>query len=117
MPIGKISDLVLGIRKISDEYGIRVVTFGHAGDGNAHIDILKDNLDDKFWSEKNDGIVREIIALALSLGGTISGEHGIGYTKKNLLPMQYSEDELELMRNLKKVMDPANILNTGKAIL
>lgn len=88
--------------------------YGHAGDGNVHVNILKDKLDDYSWENTLDSAIREIFRLTVSLGGTISGEHGIGYTQKNYLPIALGSEEIKLMKEIKRVFDPNNILNPDK---
>jgi glycolate oxidase len=87
---------------------------GHAGDGNVHSIIAQGELDEETWKEVLDVVIGELIDLALSLGGTISGEHGLGLAKKRYLPRQVEEAQIELMRGIKRVFDPHNILNPGK---
>jgi glycolate oxidase len=106
--------LVKGVKEISARYGITTICYGHSGDGNIHVNILKDKMDDKTWNENLDAAIREIFELTVSLGGMISGEHGIGYSQKAYLPIAIKEAELELMRKIKKTFDPNNILNPGK---
>ena len=79
-----------------------------------HVNILKDRLDDAAWERNADAAVRAIFELAVSLGGTISGEHGIGYAQKSYLPLAVGPAELRLMRAIKQVFDPGGILNPGK---
>ena len=84
------------------------------GDGNLHVNILKEDIDDNYWSSKVDEGIGEIFKLAVSLGGTLSGEHGIGIAKRPYMSIAVGEVNLELMRGIKKVFDPNNILNPGK---
>ncbi len=88
--------------------------FGHAGDGNVHIDILKDNIEYDKWKGMLPEIKKEIYAMAISLGGTITGEHGIGYSRKDYLNMALNNAEIELSKRIKKAFDPNRILNPGK---
>jgi glycolate oxidase len=78
------------------------------------VNILKDKLDDATWEKHLDTAIREIFELTVSLGGTISGEHGIGYSQKSYLPIALSPAELKLMKDIKWTFDPNNILNPGK---
>ena len=78
---------------------------------------MKDKLDDKTWEAVLDKAIREIFELTVSLGGTISGEHGIGYSQKSYLPIALSENELTIMKKIKKLFDPSNILNPGKLFI
>ncbi|MBV6479881.1 MAG: putative FAD-linked oxidoreductase [Ignavibacteria bacterium] len=114
VPRARIPELINGVKKISGKYGITTICYGHAGDGNVHVNILKDNLDEKTWESNLETAIKEIFRLTVSLGGTISGEHGIGYSQKNYLPIALSETELALMKSIKKTFDPNNIMNPGK---
>jgi glycolate oxidase len=114
VPRAKLPDLVKGVKEICSKYGITSICYGHAGDGNVHVNILKDKLDDAAWNKYTETAIREIFKLTVSLGGTISGEHGIGYSQKKYLPIALSDVEIKLMKEIKKVFDPNNILNPGK---
>ncbi|MCE1164117.1 MAG: FAD-binding protein [Bacteroidetes bacterium] len=114
VPRAKMPELLEGIRKITGKYGIRAICYGHAGDGNLHVNILKENLSDEFWNKNIRTAVKEIFELTVSLGGTISGEHGIGYSQKEYLSIALSKEEIYLSKQIKKVFDPNNILNPGK---
>jgi glycolate oxidase subunit GlcD len=117
VPRANMTALVKGVKEISKKYGITTICYGHSGDGNIHVNILKDKLDDKTWEKNLDKAVREIFNLTVSLGGTISGEHGIGYSQKSYLPIALSENELSLMKKIKRLFDPNNILNPGKIFI
>lgn len=114
VPRANMTKLIRGVKEISAKYGITTICYGHSGDGNIHVNILKDKLDEKSWEENLDKAIREIFELTVSLDGMISGEHGIGYSQKSYLPIAISEAELDLMRKIKGVFDPNNILNPGK---
>jgi glycolate oxidase len=114
VPRAKLPQLVQGVKEICGKYGITSICYGHAGDGNVHVNLLKDKLGDASWEKYIDTTIRGIFQLVVSLGGTISGEHGIGYSQKNYLPIALSETEIKLMKDIKKVFDPNNILNPGK---
>ncbi len=114
VPRAKLPELIKGVKDISAKYGITTICYGHAGDGNVHVNILKDKLDDETWEKNLDTAIREIFRLTVALGGTISGEHGIGYSQKSYLPIALSEIEINLMKDIKKLFDPKNILNPGK---
>ncbi|MCI0449187.1 MAG: FAD-binding protein [Chlorobi bacterium] len=114
VPRANMTKLIKGVKDISSKYGITTICYGHSGDGNIHVNILKDKLDDKSWNENLDIAIKEIFELTVSLGGTISGEHGIGYSQKNYLSIAISKTELELMKKIKNTFDPNNILNPGK---
>jgi glycolate oxidase len=114
VPRANMTKLVKGVKEIAAKYGITTICYGHSGDGNIHVNILKDKLDSDTWEKNIDTAVREIFELTVSLGGMISGEHGIGYSQKSYLPIALSKAELDLMKNIKRTFDPNNILNPGK---
>ena len=114
VPRAELPALIKGIKEIGVRYGFDSVCFGHAGDGNLHLNIVKGIMSDDDWKNKlNDGIY-EIFELTVSLGGTISGEHGIGLVQKEFMPIKYTDVHFELWRGIKKVFDKNNILNPGK---
>lgn len=113
VPRNRIPDMLSGLKRLSEEKGLRIVNFGHAGDGNIHVNIMVGD-EEEYW--KGQAIVKEIFGLTLSLGGTISGEHGVGMTKIPYINMEIKERELSLMRGIKGIFDPRGILNPGKAI-
>jgi glycolate oxidase len=114
VPRANLPLLINGIKEIGKQYRFNTVCFGHLGDGNLHVNILKENLDEDYWNTKvNEGIA-EIFKLTVRLGGTLSGEHGIGIAKRPYMPLAMSEMNLNLMRGIKKVFDPHGILNPGK---
>ena len=117
VPRANMTKLVKGVKEISKKYGITTICYGHSGDGNIHVNILKDKLDDQTWENTLDKAIREIFELTVSLGGTISGEHGIGYSQKSYLPIALSETELSVMKSIKNLFDPNNILNPGKIFI
>jgi glycolate oxidase len=114
VPRAELPLLLKGVKKIGKKYGFQSVCYGHAGDGNLHVNIIKGNLTDEQWNGSlRKGIV-EIFELVKSLGGTISGEHGIGLVQKEYLSIVFDETQIRLMKQIKKVFDPNNILNAGK---
>jgi len=114
VPRAALPKLINGIKEIGSRYGFESVCYGHAGDGNLHVNIIKAGMSDADWKDKlKDGIV-EIFELTTNLGGTISGEHGIGLVQKEFMPIKYSEISLNLMRGIKSVFDPNGIMNPGK---
>jgi len=117
VPRAKLPDLLQGIMDVSKKYNIRIISYGHAGDGNLHVNILKENLTDDYWNTNVKSAIKEIFELAVSLGGTISGEHGIGYSQKEFLSIALSKEEIQLLKNIKKTFDPNNILNPGKIFM
>lgn len=114
VPRSKLPDLVRGVKAIGDRYGITSICYGHAGDGNVHVNILKAGMSDEAWNAHVESAVREIFELTVGLGGTISGEHGIGYSQKGFLSIALSPVEIALMRRVKEAFDPRGILNPGK---
>ena len=116
VPISKIPELLVGIQEISKKHGIVVATFGHAGDGNLHPQILYDEYDAD-QVERTEKVEQEIFKLAISLNGTLSGEHGIGLSKANFMTLEHDPVEMALMRKIKKTLDPNNIMNPGKRAL
>jgi glycolate oxidase len=113
VPRSRIPEMLKALRRLSDESGIAIVSFGHAGDGNIHVNLMVDR-NDKEQFEKARELIKEIFRITLDLGGTISGEHGVGLTKMEYISMEIPPDELELMKKIKKIFDPDNILNPGK---
>jgi glycolate oxidase len=113
VPRNMVTEMLKRLRKLSEESGIKIVNFGHAGDGNIHVNIMVDKADNDEYT-KGLSLVEQIFKDTLSLGGTISGEHGIGLTKAGYVGMELSKKELEIMEAIKKVFDPKNILNPGK---
>jgi glycolate oxidase len=114
VPRAELPVLLKGVKAIGKKYGFTSVCYGHAGDGNLHVNIIKGDLSDEVWENDLPKGITEIFELCKSLGGTISGEHGIGLVQKNYLPIVFSAAHLELMKNIKKVFDPNYILNPGK---
>lgn len=114
VPRYKLPDLLSGVKKIGDKYGFESICYGHAGDGNLHVNIIKGNLSEIQWKEELPKAIREIFKLTVSLGGTISGEHGIGWVQKSYMDIAFNDVELKLMSNIKKVFDPKNIMNPSK---
>jgi glycolate oxidase len=114
VPRAELPKLITGIKEIGNRYGFESVCYGHAGDGNLHVNIIKTSMSDEDWKNKLPAGIKEIFELTVSLGGTLSGEHGIGYVQKDYMPIKFSEIHLSLMRGIKKVFDPKNIMNPGK---
>jgi glycolate oxidase len=114
VPRAALPQLVKGIKEIGNKYGFDSVCFGHAGDGNLHLNIIQGSMSDVDWNDKLNTGITEIFELTVSLGGTISGEHGIGLVQKEFMPLKYTDVHFELWRGIKKVFDKNNILNPGK---
>ena len=114
VPRATLPALFRGVKKIGEKYGFRTVCYGHAGDGNLHVNILKDQLSDEFWQNDIPYAITEIFSLCKELKGTISGEHGIGLVQKPYMQVVMPQLQLDLMRGIKAVFDPNYILNPGK---
>jgi glycolate oxidase len=114
VPRGNLPSLISGIKKIGKQYGFNTVCYGHLGDGNLHVDILKEQISEQDWNSKVVDGIGDIFKLAVQLGGTLSGEHGIGIAKRQYMPIAMREANLALMRGIKKAFDPKGILNPGK---
>ncbi|HEY72579.1 MAG TPA: FAD-binding protein [Thermoflexia bacterium] len=114
VPRAELPPLLQGIKEIGRRHDVRVVCFGHSGDGNVHVNVLKDEIPDERWETLMPKVTEEIYTLALSLGGTITGEHGIGATRRRYLHLALDETQIELMRGIRAVFDPHHILNPGK---
>jgi glycolate oxidase len=114
VPRANIPALLRGIRNIARQYSLRIVSFGHAGDGNVHVNVLKDDRPLDLWAAAVPPVQEGIYRLALSLGGTITGEHGIGAIRRKYLPMVIDDAQMEIQRQIRSVFDPNCILNPGK---
>ena len=114
VPRANLPKLIVGIKEIGKKYGFNSVCFGHLGDGNLHVNILKEQMSDEAWNTTVVDGIGEIFKLTVSLGGTLSGEHGVGIAKKPYMPIAMKETNLALMRGIKNVFDPNGILNPGK---
>jgi len=116
VPRYELPKLLNGIKTIGKKYGFQSVCYGHAGDGNLHVNIIKGTMSDENWKTEVPKGIREIFELTVSLKGTLSGEHGIGYVQKDYMPIAFSKTHLEIMERIKFVFDPNGILNPGKIL-
>lgn len=114
VPRANLPKLIVGIKEIGRKFGFNSVCYGHLGDGNLHVNIMKEQISDEDWNTKVVDGIGEIFKLTVSLGGTLSGEHGIGIAKKPYMPIAMREANLMVMRGIKKAFDPNGILNPGK---
>ncbi|HLA56512.1 MAG TPA: FAD-linked oxidase C-terminal domain-containing protein [Flavobacterium sp.] len=114
VPRYELPRLLEGIKSIGDKYGFKSVCYGHAGDGNLHVNIVKGDMSDANWKTETPKGIREIFELTVSLKGTLSGEHGIGYVQKNYMDIAFNQTQLLLMKGIKDTFDPKGILNPGK---
>ena len=106
--------LLKAVKHIGNKYGFQSVCYGHAGDGNLHVNIIKGNSSDDLWNNQLPIAIKELFTEVVKLGGTISGEHGIGLVQKNYMPIALSPVQLQLMKDIKLVFDKNQILNPSK---
>lgn len=114
VPRAELPQLLAGVKAIGKKYGFKSVCYGHAGDGNLHVNIIKGDLPDEIWNNELPKGIREIFELCVRLGGTISGEHGIGLVQQPYIGIAIDKKRIELMRGIKQLFDPKMILNPGK---
>lgn len=114
VPRSKVDEFIKYTHRIAAETGVRIPSFGHAGDGNLHVYICRDDLGEAEWTETLAHCFDLMYKKAEELGGLVSGEHGIGYAKKGYMRAQYGETQIALMQGIKAAFDPKNILNPGK---
>lgn len=114
VPRSRIADFVSRVKEIAIRYKIPITAPGHAGDGNVHLHLMGKGIGADYWTVTVPKVMKEVYDAGVAMGGTISGEHGLGYEKKKYLPIAMDKAKIEIMRNLKKVFDPNMILNPGK---
>lgn len=114
VPRAELPALIKGVKAMGDQYGFKVVCYGHAGDGNLHIRINHPTIKNSHGNPEMTAILKELFVLVKGLGGTISAEHGIGLIQKPYMETVFSKTAIQLMRDIKKAFDPNNILNVGK---
>lgn len=114
VPPDEIANFIAYTKELEAEYGVRVRSFGHAGDGNMHVYILQDDLDESLWKGKMQDMMELMYARGKELGGQVSGEHGIGISKKQYLLDDLGDTLITLQKQIKQVFDPKGILNPGK---
>ncbi|MDQ3287918.1 MAG: FAD-binding protein [Pseudomonadota bacterium] len=115
VPVSRIPQLVDGVQALAREFNLPIVCFGHAGNGNLHVNLLFDPAD-AAQAERASAALARVFSLTIGLGGTLSGEHGIGLAKRDFMPQAVTAPTLSLMRQLKQVFDPDGILNPGKLL-
>ena len=113
VPRAVIPEMVRRLDRLAAEHDVLIATFGHAGDGNLHVNVLSN---DEEISRRLEPVLSGIFAHALELGGTLTGEHGVGIAKRRFVSMEQSEDVIALQRQLKRVFDPSGLLNPGKLL-
>ncbi len=114
VPRAELPELLEIIKTIGKEYGFQSVCYGHAGDGNLHVNIVKGDMSDDDWNNKLTDGIRKLFKEVVRMGGTISGEHGIGLVQKGYMDIAFDETQMALMKQIKNVFDPRGILNPGK---
>lgn len=116
VPRGHLPELLAAVKRIGQEHGFHSICYGHAGDGNLHVNILKGDLDDDTWNNTLPSAIRALFEEVIRLGGTLSGEHGIGWVQKPFMDVRFSPAELDLQRRIKDAFDPVHILNPDKIL-
>lgn len=114
VPRYELPKLLAAVKRIGVKYGFKSICYGHAGDGNLHVNILKGDLSDHFWKNELQIAISELFVEVIALGGTLSGEHGIGFVQKQYMPLAFNDVQLDLMKSIKNVFDTKGILNPGK---
>ena len=114
VPRAELPKLLKGIKEIGKKYKFKSVCYGHAGDGNLHINIVKGDMTEEDWNTKLPEGIKELFRLTVELGGTISGEHGIGFVQRPYINIALTGKHISLMKEIKKVFDPNTILNPDK---
>lgn len=114
VPRDKVAEFINYTHDLQDTFNVRIRSFGHAGDGNLHVYVLRDELDEEGWKLKLEAVFEKMYEKARELEGVVSGEHGIGFAKKPYMYEQYDESYMSLLKNIKLAFDPKNILNPGK---
>jgi len=113
VPVSRLPELVNGVRRLAEKHAVPIVSFGHAGNGNLHVNFLPRDVDE---IERAYAALPELFALVIALEGTLSGEHGIGVVKREFMPLALPAATLDLMRGIKAAFDPDGILNPGKLL-
>jgi glycolate oxidase len=114
VPRNKVAEFIKYTHLLQEQFNVRIRSFGHAGDGNLHVYVLKDDLSQEDWNKKLCEVFEAMYRKSRELQGLVSGEHGIGYAKKQYMADQYEPEYVELMKSIKLAFDPKNILNPGK---
>ena len=117
VPRAELPELLKIIKNLGAEFGFRSVCYGHAGDGNLHVNIVKGDMSDDDWKNKLPMGIRKLFAEVVRLGGTLSGEHGIGLVQKEYMNIAFDDIQIRLMKEIKNVFDPNGILNPGKILM
>jgi glycolate oxidase len=116
VPRAELPRLLETVKRLGRAYGFHSVCYGHAGDGNLHINIIRQDMSDADWNEKLPEAIRELFCEVVSLNGTLSGEHGIGFVQRPYMDIAFGPRQMDIMRQIKQVFDPHGILNPGKVL-
>jgi glycolate oxidase len=114
IPPSQIPEFMTTVKNISITHGVKIISYGHAGDGNLHIHPIRGNLSEEEWTQKLPRVMDEVYKASIKIGGAISGEHGIGLSKKHYFQEDSDKEQIRLMKMIKTAFDPNNILNPGK---
>lgn len=117
VPRAELPKLLSVVKALGEKYGFKSVCYGHAGDGNLHVNIIKSGMSDEAWQHQLPLGIRELFTEVVVLGGTISGEHGIGLVQKEFMDIAFNSAQIKLMKEIKKIFDPSGILNPGKIFM
>ena len=117
VPIDKIVEFIDFTKILEEKYKIQVVSFGHAGDGNIHLCVVRNGIEESLWREKSHKLLKELYCKCYELNGVTSGEHGIGISKKEYFLRNTNNKNIEYMREIKKVFDDKFILNNNKVYI
>jgi D-lactate dehydrogenase (quinone) len=115
VPVSRMADFISRLGELSERYGVPIVNFGHAGNGNIHVNLLVDP-DDHAQMKNAEPCLQEVFKTVLDMRGTLSGEHGVGIEKQRFMALEFDAPTLDLMRRIKKDFDPNGILNPGKLL-
>ena len=114
VPRYELPKLLNKVKELGDHYGFKSVCYGHAGDGNLHVNIIKGDLSDDQWENELPLAIEQLFEYTVALGGTLSGEHGIGYVQREYMKIPFGDVHLGIMKRIKEIFDPKGILNPGK---
>lgn len=114
VPINQFAEMVNYTKELEKKHQVKILNFGHAGDGNIHTILLQEDYEDKVWQEIRKSLLKDIYDKVTELGGLISAEHGIGYIKRDHFLTYTNKVNIDLMRSIKKAVDPTNMFNPKK---
>ncbi len=117
VPRSKLPELLNTVKRLGKEYGFQSVCYGHAGDGNLHVNIIKGNMTDDDWNNKLPDGINDLFNEVVKMGGTLSGEHGIGFVQKRYMNIAFNDTQMKLMHGIKDIFDPKGIMNPGKVFM